>query len=85
VLLAVATTPGCSNREIGLASGITDQGQISKLLGRLERLGLVRNGLSVSGRGAPNAWTLTAKGVQVERAMSGESAQHHDDNELSVG
>jgi AcrR family transcriptional regulator len=84
VLLAVGATPGCSNREIGLASGITDQGQISKLLGRLERLELVHNDLLVSGRGAPNAWTLTAKGAQVERAMSGQSAQHDNDSELSV-
>jgi AcrR family transcriptional regulator len=71
VLTSIAAEPGSSNRDISLAAGIPDQGQISKLLGRLERLGLVDNqGL---GKGAPNAWTLTAKGVQVEQAMRTDS------------
>jgi len=70
VLLSVAAKPGSSNREVGDASGIADQGQISKLLSRLERLGLVRNAGLAPGRGAPNEWTLTPKGLEVERAMS---------------
>jgi AcrR family transcriptional regulator len=61
-----------SNREVGEAAGITDQGQISKLLARLERLGLVRNAGLGPGKGAPNAWALTPRGAQVERAMSAE-------------
>ncbi len=72
VLLAVAAHPGGSNREIGHASGVADQGQISKLLSRLERLGLVCNAGLAPGRGAPNAWTLTAKGLEVEGAMSAD-------------
>jgi AcrR family transcriptional regulator len=70
VLMSVAANPGCSNREIGETAGIVDQGQISKLLTRLERLGLVHNKGLAPGKGAPNAWTLTSKGQQVERAMS---------------
>jgi AcrR family transcriptional regulator len=70
VLLSIAAAPGSSNREIGRAAGIADQGQISKLLGRLHGLGLVENeGLS-PGKGAPNAWALTARGRQVEQAMT---------------
>jgi AcrR family transcriptional regulator len=62
-----------SNREIGLASGMHDQGQISKLLTRLARLGLIENGPAGRARGAPNAWVLTDKGAEIERAV-GERA-----------
>jgi AcrR family transcriptional regulator len=72
VLLSIAAAPGSSNREVGMASGIPDQGQMSKLLGRLEGLGLVRNRGLAPGKGAPNAWTLTGKGTEVERAMSAD-------------
>jgi AcrR family transcriptional regulator len=65
VLLAVGARSGSSNRDVGLAAGIGDQGQISKLLARLERLELVSNtGLGQS-RGAPNAWVLTERGEEV--------------------
>jgi AcrR family transcriptional regulator len=75
VLMAVAAAPGSSNREIGLAAGVADQGQISKLLARLGRLGLVRNEGLAPGKGAPNAWALTGKGAQVERAMSADDGR----------
>jgi AcrR family transcriptional regulator len=70
VLMAVAAEPGSSNRQVGVAAGIADQGQISKLLARLQRLGLVHNAGLPPGKGAPNAWALTEKGTQVERVMS---------------
>jgi DNA-binding MarR family transcriptional regulator len=73
VLTAIATRPGSSNREIGWASGMQDQGQISKLLTRLSRLGLIENTDGKGPKGAPNAWTLTAKGAEVERAVGGGS------------
>jgi AcrR family transcriptional regulator len=69
VLSAVANNPGSSNREIGLASGIQDQGQISKLLTRLHKLDLIENTGAGQTRGAPNAWTLTHKGHQIEQAI----------------
>jgi AcrR family transcriptional regulator/DNA-binding MarR family transcriptional regulator len=75
VLLAIAAAPGTSNREIGDAAGISDQGQISKLLTRLERLELVQNTGSAPRQGAPNAWMLTEKGAEVERAMSAETSR----------
>src|SRR4029077_6274684 len=43
VLLAIAQHPGASNRQIGEDAGVQDQGQISKLLGRLHKLGLIQN------------------------------------------
>ena len=73
MLMSVGAHSGASNREIGEAAGIADQGQISKLLGRLERLGLVHNTGLAPGKGAPNAWVLTAKGAQVERTMSSDT------------
>ena len=68
VLMAIAAHPGASNREIAAGSGIADQGQISKLLGRLARLELVVNRGEGPERGAPNAWYLTARGKAVEHA-----------------
>lgn len=68
VLMVIAEHPGASNREIAEASGIVDQGQISKLLNRLARLSLIGNLGEGQERGAANAWHLTARGAQVERA-----------------
>jgi len=68
VLMVIAERPGASNREIAQHSEITDQGQISKLLGRLARLDLVENSGDGQEKGAANAWHLTARGAAVERA-----------------
>jgi|HubBroStandDraft_3_1064219.scaffolds.fasta_scaffold33810_2 AcrR family transcriptional regulator len=62
VLMAVADHPNASNRTIGEQAGIKDQGQISKLLGRLARLGLIQNTGIGPGQGGPNAWNLTHEG-----------------------
>jgi AcrR family transcriptional regulator len=67
VMRAVAQRPGASNREIGRMAGIEDQGQISKLLARLERIGLVHNDGVDRGKGMPNAWTLTSRGEGLVR------------------
>jgi hypothetical protein len=48
-----------SNRTVGARAGISDQGQTSKLLARLCRIGLIANSGLAPGQGAPNAWTLT--------------------------
>jgi AcrR family transcriptional regulator len=69
VLVAIAAIPGASNRQVAGAAGIADQGQISKLLGRLQNLGLIENTGEGQVKGAPNAWTLTARGAEVERSM----------------
>lgn len=71
VLMAVSESPGASNRTVGTCAGIADQGQISKLLSRLEKLGLVVNEGLAPGRGAPNAWTLTEQGEEVCCALTG--------------
>jgi AcrR family transcriptional regulator len=69
VLAAIAADPGASNRQVAQVAGVHDQGQISKLLGRLEKLGLVHNGGNGQPRGEPNAWTLSLRGQEVAQAF----------------
>ena len=79
VLLAIAELgTGCANpssRAVADASGVADQGQMSKLLWRLESLGLSYTAVRHHGRGEPNAWSLTAKGQEVERAIRSQTAR----------
>ena len=60
---------GPSNRQVADYAGIDDPGQVSKLLRRLERLGLLVNGGLGHARGEPNAWRLTAQGELVARSI----------------
>jgi hypothetical protein len=70
VLAAVASHPGGSNRTIADVAGIGDQGQISKLLTRLQKLGLIENkGAGAASKGEPNAWSLTVTGRRVEHSL----------------
>jgi AcrR family transcriptional regulator len=69
VLEAIAHRPGVSNRMVADLAGVTDQGQISKLLARLERLGLVENTGVGHAKGERNAWALTPLGHQVARRL----------------
>jgi AcrR family transcriptional regulator len=69
VLTVIAAHPGASNREVASQAGISDQGQVSKLLSRLEHIGLARNEGIGHAKGAPNAWVLTPKGQRVEHAI----------------
>jgi AcrR family transcriptional regulator len=63
VLSAIADYPGASNREVADRAGIVDQGQVSKLLARLQEAALiVKIGESRPARGAPNSWGLTERG-----------------------
>lgn len=71
VLMAIASGPAASNRQVADAAGVQDQGQISKLLARLEQLALIENENDRLGptRGEPNAWRLTQRGSEVELAI----------------
>lgn len=70
VLRAIAELPAASNREVAERAGIVDQGQISKILTRLEYQGLVVNrGGSGPARGTPNSWWLTARGEALEQEL----------------
>ena len=70
VLQCIAELPGASNREVAESAGVTDPGQISKLLRRLERLGLTANTGGGHLSGEPNAWKLTPLGGQVAQRLS---------------
>ena len=71
VLTAIAAAPRASNRGVAAAAEISDQGQISKLLARLQSLGLIRNLGEGQAKGGPNAWALTQRGEEVERSIRG--------------
>jgi AcrR family transcriptional regulator len=73
VLAAIAAHPGANNREIADAAEITDQGQISKLLSRLEGVGLIEN-TGGETQGIPRAWRLTLHGEQTLGAGNAQSA-----------
>jgi AcrR family transcriptional regulator/DNA-binding MarR family transcriptional regulator len=70
VLVAVAELGGRgsdpNNREVSDAAGVSDQGQISKLLSRLEGHGLLQNTGGES-QGIPRAWRLTPRGEEIVR------------------
>lgn len=70
VLESIAGYPGLSNREIAGHAEISDQGQVSKLLARLERIGLLANTGDGHTKGEPNAWQLTTKGRQVVQGIN---------------
>jgi AcrR family transcriptional regulator/DNA-binding MarR family transcriptional regulator len=69
-LMFIAEHPACSNREIARGAEISDEGQASKLLGRLVKVGLIVNG-HAPGPGFPNRWTLTSHGEQVLSTVRG--------------
>ena len=78
VLLAIDSLGGRgshpSNRQVATAAGISDQGQISKLLARLQALGLVGNAGGDHTKGEPNAWALTSRGRDVTRTLQTQTS-----------
>ncbi len=70
VLRAIAQSPYSNNREIAQAAGLTDEGQTSKLLARLERQGMIGNVGVGAARGKPNAWLLTAEGNRIVELLA---------------
>ena len=69
VLTAIGSEPGASNRQIADTAGVTDQGQISRLLNRLEGFGLIENHGQGHAKGEPNSWLLTDRGHGVRSAI----------------
>jgi AcrR family transcriptional regulator/DNA-binding MarR family transcriptional regulator len=76
VLHAVRERPGISNRQVGADAGVADQGQISKLLARLERLGLIANGGQGHVKGEANAWRLTPAGERLAQSIQPPAPNH---------
>jgi AcrR family transcriptional regulator/DNA-binding MarR family transcriptional regulator len=72
-LAAVSGRPGLSNREVSEVIGLSDQGQISRMLKRLQTQGLIENAQGQSHRQA-RAWRLTRDGEAVIDAHRGGRA-----------
>jgi AcrR family transcriptional regulator/DNA-binding PadR family transcriptional regulator len=69
-LAAVAARPGLNNREVSEMIGLSDQGQISRMMKRLAEHGLVENTQAHTKRLA-RSWRLTAEGEVVIGAHGG--------------
>ena len=68
-LLHIAGNPEASNREIGAAIGVPGDAQISRLLARMQDLGLILNRAQANDNGGANSWELTADGTRVVSAL----------------
>jgi hypothetical protein len=69
VLAAVGAEPGLNNKELSERAGITDQGQMSKLLSRLAGHSLTVNTGEGQAKGETNVWILTRKGTDLLHAV----------------
>ncbi len=74
VLSAIAERPGASNRGVAERAEVGDQGQMSKLLSRLQSLGLIENSGGEQPNGEPNQWHLTPRGQQVQAAIQAQAS-----------
>jgi AcrR family transcriptional regulator len=72
VLAVLADEPGLKNSQVCDRSGITDEGQGSKLLGRLAGVGLIENAGLGARTNAAKAWQLTPAGERLERSIRRE-------------
>jgi AcrR family transcriptional regulator len=71
VLSTIAANAGASNRLVADTSGIADEGQMSRLLTRLQRAELIENRGAGREKGEANAWALTERGEAVQSALAG--------------
>jgi DNA-binding MarR family transcriptional regulator len=69
VLLAAGAEPGLNSRALAERAGVRDEGHASRLLSRLERLGLIENARDPGSRFAPKAWRLAAAGVKLVASL----------------
>ncbi len=74
VLATIAADPGASNRLIADSSGIADEGQMSRLLNRLQHAGLIENRSEGQSKGEPNAWALTPRGQAIHTTLDGNGS-----------
>jgi AcrR family transcriptional regulator len=63
----IAANPGASNKQVAAGIDVPHLGQVSELLARLARGGLLRK--HAGGAGRPNAWWSTPLGEQIAQAL----------------
>jgi DNA-binding MarR family transcriptional regulator len=71
-LKATRESPGDNSREVARRCGISDQGQASKLLARLERHGLIENLSQDEKSSAPKEWHILPLGERLLRTADTE-------------
>jgi DNA-binding MarR family transcriptional regulator len=74
LLSVIAAEPGHNSRDLAARSGVNDDGYASRLLARLERLGLIKNDRDPDSRVGAKAWTITAAGERMRGAIEREAA-----------
>jgi AcrR family transcriptional regulator len=67
-MMFIAANPGASNKQIAEGIEVPHLGQVSELLARLERGGLLRK--HAGGAGRPNQWWLTPDGEQIAQSLA---------------
>ena len=70
----IAAHPAASNKQIAAGIDVPHLGQVSELLARLARGGLLRK--QAGGAGRPNQWWLTAQGEQIAQALAAKRPSH---------
>jgi AcrR family transcriptional regulator len=75
VLATIAADSGASNRMIADSAGIGDDGQMSRLLRRLQSAALIENLGEGHTRGEPNAWWLTPRGEAIHATLAGANGR----------
>jgi AcrR family transcriptional regulator len=70
----IAANPGASNKQIAAGIDVPHLGQVSELLARLMRSGLLRK--HAGGAGRPNQWWLTPHGEQIAQALATKHPSH---------
>jgi DNA-binding IclR family transcriptional regulator len=73
-LSVIGADPGLNNKQVASRAGVINGGHASRLLGRLERLGLIENTRACDRRFGSKAWTLTSAGEKVQSAIERETA-----------
>lgn len=74
VLKVIAAEPGLNNVGVALRASLNkDPGQVSRLLLRLARFGLIESTRKPDSAPTANAWRLTASGEEVEAAIRHEA------------
>jgi DNA-binding MarR family transcriptional regulator len=72
-LNVIGAEAGLTNKEVSSRTGVNDDAQSSRLLARLERLGLIENPRNRDSRAYRKAWKLTAAGQKVHDAIEREA------------
>jgi DNA-binding MarR family transcriptional regulator len=74
VLRVIGAEPGLNSSEVALRASLKkDPGQVSRLLSRLTRLGLIESTRNPRSTPAAKAWRLTARGQEIEAAVRREA------------